>query len=76
MKIETKFNLGDKVFVLYDSGIHEVSVTGVFAFHEFNGTLTHDTFAISYKVRFAAGGETKISEGRLFATKQELINSL
>lgn len=76
MKIETKFNLGDRVFVLYQDRIHEVFVTGVFAFHEFNGTLTHSTFAINYRVKFEAGGEAKFSEDRLFATKEELLESL
>lgn len=76
MQIETKFNLGDKVFVLYNERVHEVLVTGVFAFHELNGTLSHDTFAINYRVKFQAGGETKISEERLFATKEKLLESL
>lgn len=70
MTIETKFNLGDKVFVLYNDKIQEVSVTGVYAFYEYN------PIHINYRVKFVAGGETKLSEDRLFATKQELINSL
>lgn len=76
MKIETKFNLGDRVFVLYHDRVHEVFVTGVFAFHEFNGTLTHDTFAINYRVKFEAGGEAKFGEDKLFATKEKLLELL
>lgn len=76
MKIETKFNLDDEVFVLHNDKIHKVIVTGVFAFHEYNGTMTNKTFAINYRVKFEAGGETKFSEDRLFATKLSLINSL
>lgn len=76
MKIETKFNLGDKVFVLYHDRVHNVLVTGVFAFHEFDGTLKHDTFAINYRVKFEAGGEEKFSEDRIFATKEKLLESL
>lgn len=77
MKIETKFNLGDKVFVLYHDKVHNVLVTGVFAFHEFNGPSNRDTtFAINYRVRFEAGGEEKFSEDRLFATKEKLLESL
>lgn len=76
MKFETKFNLDDEVFVLHNSQIHKVRVTGVCALVEYNGTLTYKTSAINYRVKFEAGGETKFEESRLFATKLSLINSL
>ena len=76
MKIETKFNLGDEVFVLHNDKIHKVIVTGVFFFAEYNGTLTYKTSAVNYRVKFEAGGETKFEESRLFPTKVSLINSL
>lgn len=70
MTIETKFNLGDKVFVLHNDRIHQVEVISLCAFTEI-----HDV-KINYDVMFHAGGTAKFSEKRLFATKQELIESL
>jgi len=70
MKFETRFKLGDEVFVLYNDGIHCVTVTGVEVF------LTFVDSRINYTVRFPAGGETKFAESRLFPTKVSLIDSL
>lgn len=70
MKFETKFKLGDEVFVLYNDRIHYVTVTGVEVFLTFNDSR------INYTVQFPAGGETKFAESRLFPTKVSLINSL
>lgn len=70
MTIETKFNLGDEVFVLYNDKIHCVTVTGVEVFLNFGDS------GINYRVQFPAGGETKFAESRLFPTKLSLINSL
>lgn len=70
MTIETKFNLGDEVFVLYNDRIHCVTVTGVEVFCSFKDN------GINYMVQFSAGGETKFAESRLFSTKVSLINSL
>ena len=76
MTIETKFNIDDEVFVLHNNKIYKVRVLGVFAFAEYNGTLTNKTCGVNYRVRFEAGGETKFEEDRLYATKLSLINSL
>lgn len=71
MEIKTKFDLGDEAFVLYSDRVHKVVITGIETFTNLLGeTVTN------YNVRFAAGGETKMSENRLFETKQELFNSL
>jgi len=72
MTIETRFSLGDKVFVLCNNKVHQVTVTGVYGFQEY----TSESSSISYRVKFLAGGEDKFSENALFATKQELLNSL
>lgn len=70
MTIETNFNLYDNAFVIYDNRIYEVVVTGIEAFTD------HGYVKVNYKVRFPAGGETKMADSLLFATKQELINAL
>jgi hypothetical protein len=71
MEIKTKFDLGDEAFVLYSDRVHKVVITGIETFTNRSGeTVTN------YNVRFAAGGETKMSENRLFETKLELFNSL
>ena len=70
MKIETKFNLGDKVFVLCNNKVQKVEVVSLCAFTEISD------IKINYDVRFWTGGVETLSEYRLFETKQELINSL
>lgn len=70
MKIETRFNLGDEVFILYNDRIQCVTVTGIEVFCTFKDNR------INYTVQFSAGGETKFAESRLFPTKVSLINSL
>lgn len=76
MKIETRFNLGDEVFVLYNDRIHCVTVTGVEVFCTLKDNGINYTAGINYTVRFSAGGETRFAESRLFHTKVSLINSL
>ena len=70
MKIETRFNLGDEVFVLYNDRVHGVTVTGVEVFCTFKDN------GINYTVQFSSGGETRFAESRLFPTKISLLNSL
>lgn len=70
MKIETKFNLGDKVFVLCNNKVQKVEVVSLCAFTEISD------IKINYDVRFWTGDVETLSEYRLFETKQELINSL
>jgi len=73
MKIETRFDLGDKVFTLYNDRVNEVLITGI---------MTETTrfecgrTTINYKIQFQAGGETKLGESKLFATKDELLKTL
>ena len=73
MTIETKFNLGDYAFVLYDNQISAVQITSILT--ETPRYRRGDT-TINYQVKFPAGGETKISESRLFETKEGLLASL
>ena len=76
MTIETKFNVGDTAFVLYENRIYEVTVTGISYFTEYNNIWRRLTSEINYRIKFPAGGETKLAESRLFATKQDLLESL
>lgn len=73
MTIETKFNLGDYAFVLYDNQISTVQITSILT--ETSRYRRGDT-TINYQVQFPAGGETKISESRLFETKDDLLATL
>ena len=70
MKIETKFNLGDKVFVLWHDKVQKVEVVSLCAFTEISD------IKINYDVSFVPGWVETLSESRLFGTKQELIDSL
>lgn len=70
MKFETQFSLGDNAYVLYDDKVYNVEVTGIEVF------ITLKEQGINYKVRFPAGGETKLSASRLYPTKQELLDAL
>lgn len=69
MVIETKYDLGDKAFVLYNNKIYVVIVTGITINVESRTTIT-------YKIRFPSGGETELDKSRLFSTKEELIETL
>ena len=70
MKFETRFKLGDSVYVLYENKVYNVEVVGIEVF------ITLKEQVINYKIRFPAGGETKLSESRLYPTKQELLDTL
>lgn len=87
MTIETKFNLGDSVFILYRDKLHMVRIVKVNVQYgtEIDCVHTDDKKSISaqvpkqytsYCVRFQSGGEDVFAEERLFTTKQDLLNSL
>lgn len=71
MTIETKFNLGDEAYILYNDKVHKVVITGIEVYSEKVGDVV-----TNYKIRFEAGGEYKAAEVRLFGTKLSLLNSL
>lgn len=71
MKITTKFKIGDEPFILYNDRVHKVLVTAINVFTEDGSNI-----AVDYRIRFAAGGEHRCSESRLFETKLSLLNSL
>jgi len=71
MKIETKYNLGHKVWLIFDSKIRECSIDEIIIYVTVAGKKTKymaranmmDTLQLFY-------------ENDLFASKKELINSL
>lgn len=71
MTIKTKFDLGDKAFVIYNNKIFEVIITSIEVFAKDATDIYTD-----YNIRFPSGGEVKIAESHLFNTKQELIETL
>lgn len=85
MTIETKFNLGDNVFVLATNRVHDVEIIGVNVQHSnkierIDGrgcvSCSMPKQYIAYRVKFQSGGESNFEETEVFATKQDLLNSL
>lgn len=84
MTIETNFNLNENVYLLKNEKIHFVKIVKINI--QFGNNIecvdnrsycrATPTQYVSYRVRYESGGEENFPENRLFATKQELINSL
>lgn len=70
MKIETKFNLDDEVFVIWENKVCHAVVTAI------DIHISCLPMKIIYQVQFETAGIIGFYEERLFATKQELIDSL
>lgn len=68
MTIETKYNIGDKVFLLYNNEIKEEYITEIGIYCS-KTTNQYISYVLS---KF----ETEIPECKLFSSKEELINSL
>ena len=76
MTIETKFNIGDKVWFLSETKPNKgvIEYAQVFA-HMFEGTLTaHATYTLAQKKGSVFC--VTLAENKLFRTKQELLDSL
>lgn len=77
MTINTKFNVGDRAFVLYHSNLHEVGVIGISVRHSTpQWPATEITTAITYTIEFASRGVTDLPEKCLFPSKKALLASL
>jgi hypothetical protein len=72
MKITTKFNLKSKVFALVDNEIVALEV-----FEIIPGRVNEvRTFETKYGFLGFGANQLELTENKLFATKQELVNSL
>ena len=77
MKIETRYNIGDKVYAKgdYGKGIIQCEVQDLRASAVFLGPIP----TIEYTVRYLNEGKLKLLhryEEELFSTKEELLKSL
>lgn len=74
MKIETKYNIGDKVFVLTNDEIKECTVVYINTRHS-----KHHEPSIRYGIEYPkvnSYGELERPEETCFATKEGLLKSL
>lgn len=69
MTIETKFNLGDKVFTMYCDKIIEVTIDKIFCTFLINGMNKESS------IRYITS-ECERTDSKLFASKEELLKSL
>lgn len=85
MTIETKFNFGDAAFVLAANKVHDVKIIGVNVRYsnvieriDGRGTIkcSMPKQYVTYRVKYQSGGESIFEETDVFATKQDLLNSL
>ncbi len=68
MEVNTRFNIGDKVWYINDNRAVRSDITRVIISVESPGSCE-----VSYSLHF---GDTEIPEGQLFRTKEELLKSL
>lgn len=76
MRIQTKYDVTDRVWLLSNDKVHVVEIEKIEATVELLPNGKGYQQVINYRVRFEAGGSAKFSEDRLFETKTALINSL
>jgi hypothetical protein len=73
MKIETKFNIGDDVFRIYNSKIV------IYEIYNINIKVYKNCYhSVGVKIKYELLGRPNVlvEEEELFATKQELLDSL
>ena len=70
MTIETKYNIGDRVFLLIRNKVECYPIC------EVKTTVTRSDIDISYKLQTLAGNTDYYYEKELFPTKEELLKSL
>ena len=70
MTFETKFDIGDALFTMYNNRIKKVTIKGI------NITKSHTcSVFVHYKVSYLEC-EFEVNEEDLFATKEEVIEDL
>lgn len=72
MKIETKFNMGDSAFVMYNNKVVPILIMGVhYSLDKYTGETTYYYADIS-----TDNGLERFKEKEVFKTKKELLESL
>ncbi len=72
MKIETKYSVGDVVFVMHNNKVVPIKIMGVhYSIDVYKGE--HITYASDIVV---AGGPIRFEEKYVFKTKEDLLKSL
>lgn len=72
MQIETKFNVRDEVFVMFNNTIYQSKI------HTIDIRIYSEGVIIKYAILTSQEGYSygNITEDKVFSTKQELLNSL
>lgn len=66
MTIETKYNVGDNVWLMHENKARLLTITNI----------DIHILCSEVKTKYILGGKGSYSEAELFATKEELLNSL
>lgn len=70
MTIETKYNIGDEVFMLLHRSVDKYNISGIRIRIEGGNT------SVEYRLRTIAGNTDYYDESWIFPTKEELLKSL
>ena len=66
MTVKSKFEIGDNVWFVSNNKVHQLKITGVEMYVALEGT----------KVKYNLYDNTELEESKVFATKEELLESL
>ena len=69
MTIETKYNIGDEVWIYYNMELQKMTITHINIYCCKRGTLKTE-------VRYVVDNSISFGESSLFPTKEELLKSL
>ena len=75
MTIETKFNIWDKVWFIYNRSVSHGTIKEISAHHRIRNEFGYTATEIDYIIETGYIRE-RIEEKHLFRTKQELLDSL
>lgn len=76
MNIETKYNIGDTVWMMFQNNPTEYEIKGIKVFVQLNTFLGQETIIVYDTSSDAELGIRKTHEKLLFPSKEELIQSL
>lgn len=81
MTIEPKYNIGDEVWVMYDNKAISGRILGIeanYSCSHFDNANTPQCvdYSEDYTVKICLGHSIRMSGGKLFPTKEELLKSL